>query len=548
MYSEDHPQDRREKDAAAQKLRAEAMAGDAGSQQELGDELFRQKRYEEAFEWYSRAARQKWELAYYDMGWSYHYGLGTEVNFKKAIAYYKKYYDFIEDGDTEYQIGRCYELGLNDMRNAEFWYRKAANRDDHTSSLAELALKQMKTVEADKSGPDAWFEKGKNAFWDISEQEFAGTRYLFLGVHHDHYRHLEAMRWWHKAAVHGHAQSQYYLALHAYQRLLNKKTLALRWLIAAAKNGYTQAQTVLISKYAYGEGVKRNAREARKWRKRLLKSLDDNEQTNTVSRNRKWPKRILILAAAIIAIVLVRRMDQMSYRPITEEEAAALAQKIKVTIPDQEIQLIGSDKTQKLKVGASVKMLGVYKHKLNKGHSPRVYWATQEYLIELPDGRRGHGPLMETALGQKTILPSGDTAVIASVKKLNKAPKINASGLESRFPYAYTLKDQQGQYALEDLHIYFPQRVTYLADGLTPDQFTSGEEELTGARKVLKFLAYDIRPVTKKPGYFLFPKYQIWNEYLLKSGFRKWLIFLAYLLEFLFIFRWIPRWIRGRRE
>ena len=91
--------------------------------------------------------------------------------------------------------------------------------------------------------------------------------------------------------------------------------------------------------------------------------------------------------------------------------------------------------------------------------------------------------------------------------------------------------------------------MAYLADGLTPDKYTADADELTAARKVLrkvvKFFAYDIRPVTKKPGYFLFPKYQIWNEFLLQYWFRTLMIVVAYLLDLLIIFRWLPRLIRG---
>ncbi|MBO4466349.1 MAG: sel1 repeat family protein [Bacteroidales bacterium] len=542
---------RSEKDAAAQKLWRDAKAGDAGSQQELGDELFRQKRYTEAFGWYRKAAAQKYELAYYDLGWSYHYGLGTDVDFKKAIKWYKKYDAVFGDPNVYYQIGRCYELGLGDKRNAENWYQKAADKGNAPS---ELALKQMKKVEADEREPDIWFERGKNAFWDISSHRdvIDGKVYnfVYLGAHHDPVRHLEALRWWHKAAVSGHAESQFYLALHAYQRCYGQKALALRWFIESAKNGYAKAQAVLANKYEYGEGVEINERKARMWRKKAANNTGDDKVRKATVSSGKLLKRILLLAVTVLAIVLIRRMDQMSYKPVSEADAVALAQKVTVVIPDQEIKLLGSDKTRKLQTGTRVKVLGVYKQKLNNGNSPRVYWTNQEYLVELPDGKRGHGPLMETALGQKTILPTGDTAVITSVWKLAKVPKVWANGRDSRYQFAYTLKGHKGQYALEDLKIYFPQRVTYLAEGLTAEKYFEGYDDANFAgkalRKVWKFFTYDIRPVTKKPGYFLFPKYQIWNEFLLQYWFRVLMIVVAYILELLIIFRWLPRLIRGR--
>ena len=261
---------------------------------------------------------------------------------------------------------------------------------------------------------------------------------------------------------------------------------------------------------------------------------------------------LILLLLAIVAIVLVRRMDQMSFRSITEEEAVEMAQEIKVTIPDQEVTQLNSGETQKLKVGKTVKVLGVYKTRLNKGNAPRVYWTNQKYLMELPDGTRAYGPLMETAIGQLTVLPEGDTAVITAVKKAKKNPKVQATGAESRFEYAYTLEGHKDPYALEDLHIYFPERVAYLAKGLREEDFaitcdTIGENK-KDFQKMKKFFLYDIRPITKKTGFFVFPKYQIWNEFLLQSWARKLMVFAAYVIELLLIFIWIPRFIRKLKD
>lgn len=255
-----------------------------------------------------------------------------------------------------------------------------------------------------------------------------------------------------------------------------------------------------------------------------------------------WLKTLLFFLG-IALIVLIRRMDQMSFRAITEEEALELAQDIKVTLADQEVTLLATGETQKLKVGKTVKVLGVYKKKLNKGNSPRVYWTNQLYLMELPDGQRAYGPLMETAVGQLNVLTvtdsamqsTTDTVVITAVKKLKQNPTVQATGEESRFDYAYTLEGRQETYALEDLHIYFPQRVAYLAKGLREEDFTVGRDTLAenkkDAQSLKKFFLYDIRPFTKRVGFYVFPRYQVWNEFLLQRWFRNLMVFFAYLLE-----------------
>lgn len=267
--------------------------------------------------------------------------------------------------------------------------------------------------------------------------------------------------------------------------------------------------------------------------------------TQELSKSIKFPRvkkastifflKALLFFIGVLAIVLVRRMDQMSYRSITEEEALEMAQEIKITLPDQEVTMLNTGEPQKLKTGKTVKVLGVYKNKLNKGNSPRVYWTNQNYLMELPDGTRAYGPLMETAVGHLNIFPEGDTAVITAVKLLKKNPVVQKTGEESRFQYAYTIEGHEGQYALEDLRIYFPQRVVYLANGLTPGRYTAGNDTLAENKKdfqkVKKFFLYDIRPITKKTGFFVFPKYQVWNEFYLQRWFRNLMIFFAYLLE-----------------
>ena len=253
--------------------------------------------------------------------------------------------------------------------------------------------------------------------------------------------------------------------------------------------------------------------------------------------------KTLLFFLFVALVVLIRRMDQLSFIPISEEEAMEMAQEVKVSIPDQAIITLDTKEKQTLKTGKTVKVLGVYKQKLNKGNSPRVYWTNQHYLIELPDGTRGYGPLMETAIGQRTVLPEGDTVVITAVKKAKNKPTVQSTGKTSFYDYVYTLEGYKDPYALEDLHIYFPQRVAYLGGGLTEDKYIVNNDTLSENKKdfmkVKKFFLYNIRPITKKNGFFLFPRYQEWNEFLLQRWFRMLLIFFAYVIEIVLIFKFL---------
>ena len=204
----------------------------------------------------------------------------------------------------------------------------------------------------------------------------------------------------------------------------------------------------------------------------------------------------IITALLIAAIVLIRRMDQMSYQPISNEQAMEMAQEVKIAVPDQEIKLLDNNGSQTLKVGSTVKVLGIYKQKLNKGDSP-LKLDDPCYLLQLSDSTRGYGPL---------------------------------SG--------YTGQDSS-------------QCVTYLGEGLHAEDFASTTDTVSNFHsfigKAKKFILFDIRPVTKKNGFFLFPKYQKWNEFKLGGRLRSILIWMAYIIEILLILIILNRFFKGTK-
>lgn len=241
-----------------------------------------------------------------------------------------------------------------------------------------------------------------------------------------------------------------------------------------------------------------------------------------------------------LAIVLIRRMDQMSYQSISEEQAMEMAREVKIAIPDQEIKLLDNEGSQTLKAGSTVKVLGIYKPQLNKGDSPLLL-DHPCYLLQFADSTLGYGPLIEAAIGQRTVLPEGDTVTITAVKKTKSG-------------YAYTLEGRKQQYAQEDLNIVSQdssQCVTYLGEGLHAEDFTPPIDTVSNFNSFLgkakKFILYDIRPMTKKNGFFLFPKYQKWNEFKLGDRLRSILIWMAYIIEILLIIIILNRFFKGTK-
>src|SRR5512139_252711 len=69
-------------------LIARARAGDAVAQNDLGSALQAEKRYEDAFPWYQRAAARGMPLAINNLAYLYELGLGVAQDRKKAFELY----------------------------------------------------------------------------------------------------------------------------------------------------------------------------------------------------------------------------------------------------------------------------------------------------------------------------------------------------------------------------------------------------------------------------------------------------------------------------
>lgn len=79
----------------------------------------------------------------------------------------------------------------------------------------------------------------------------------------------EAVKWWHKSALQGHAQAQCSLgSCYSQGRGVKQNDAeALKWCRLAAAQGDAEAQHCIASMYEFGAGVKRDKVEALKWRR-----------------------------------------------------------------------------------------------------------------------------------------------------------------------------------------------------------------------------------------------------------------------------------------
>ena len=84
--------------------------------------------YDQAFAWFTRAAKGGCPQAMYHLGMCNAEGYGTAKNGEAALAWYKKSAER-GDEDAEYRVGWCHEHGIGSPKNPEEaikWYRRAA--------------------------------------------------------------------------------------------------------------------------------------------------------------------------------------------------------------------------------------------------------------------------------------------------------------------------------------------------------------------------------------------------------------------------------------
>jgi TPR repeat protein len=163
-------------------LQKQALDGDADAMYRMGDiyqyglpQLGIPVYYQQAAEWYEKAANRGNMYAQTSLGILYYLGLGVPKNYTKAAEWYKK---AAEQGDASamYNLAGCYRLGRGVEQNDELaakYNQKAANMD-MPEAQAELAGMYYRGtgVEQDYTMAVHWFKKAiangyENAYYGL---------------------------------------------------------------------------------------------------------------------------------------------------------------------------------------------------------------------------------------------------------------------------------------------------------------------------------------------------------------------------------------------
>lgn len=227
--------------AATQKLRCCLGQVQKGQQEprespeelyQKGEVCYNAKSYEEAVEWYRKAAEQGHAEALRSLGVCYQEGFGVLQSWDEAARWYRQAADK-GDSNAMNNLGWCYQNGYGipqSWKDAIMWYRQGAEKGD-SNAMYNLG----------------WcYENG-------------------MGINKSY---EEAIKWYRQAVVKGNAAAMNNLG-YCYEQghgVTKSPEEAATWYRQAADKGEPTAMRNLGNCYTYGWGVARDKKQADYWK------------------------------------------------------------------------------------------------------------------------------------------------------------------------------------------------------------------------------------------------------------------------------------------
>jgi len=241
-----------------------AAAGDAPSQFNLAAQLEREKKYDEAIQWYTRAAAQGFGVAELNLAQMYEKGIGVKQDYGEARKRYRKLADG-GDGEARWRAARL-ALGANDYDEALKLFNRSI-RDDDMRAMLDLGqmYEQGRGVPKDVRRAVALYEKaGPRSTWASAK---LGTLYLQGdGIPKDY---AKARTWLQRGVNGGNAAARNNLGV-MHDRGLGAAAdhaAALELYLGALAGGNIQAYGNLESLYAEGRGAPAGAAQVEWYRR-----------------------------------------------------------------------------------------------------------------------------------------------------------------------------------------------------------------------------------------------------------------------------------------
>ncbi|OJW67022.1 MAG: hypothetical protein BGO68_00395 [Candidatus Amoebophilus sp. 36-38] len=205
------------------------------------------------------------------LGRIYKNGLGVEVNYKKALKWYRIAAEESDSGEALFNLGEMYQNGLEVSRDEDQafgFYQRAAKQ---TYAAAEYELGRMYQngfgkIKKDDVRAFQWYEKA-------ASQGHSAAAYELGRMHQNGFGKIKkddvlVFQWYKKAVEHGHAGAAYELAKmcqNGFGEVEKDEQEAFKWYLTAAENGHLEAQLEVGDRYYKGQRVNLSYVEAFKW-------------------------------------------------------------------------------------------------------------------------------------------------------------------------------------------------------------------------------------------------------------------------------------------
>ena len=258
---------------------------------------------EESSKWFEKSLRKGSAEELLEVGWQYEIGNRLRQNYAQAM---KCYTTAAEKGlvAAQMKLGDCYLTGTcgaqKNTTDAAKWYQMAADQGDRE---AIDILHQLQSRIPTSREINRWYQTGKNYYYGNNgvKMDYAeavkwyrkaalmghADAQNYLGVCYDHGRGLneddvEAVKWFRKAAAQGDKYAQNNLGLcYDYGRGLNEDDVeAVKWFRKAAEQGHNSAQNSLGNLLYNGQGIIKNYAEAAKWYRKSAENGNQYAQYN----------------------------------------------------------------------------------------------------------------------------------------------------------------------------------------------------------------------------------------------------------------------------
>ena len=258
-----------------------AVEQDVDAKLKLAYLLKYEGKWQEAVEWYRRAAENGNSGAQFELAECYYNGDGVEENKEEAVKWYHK---AAEKGrsDAQFELAECYYNGDGVEENKEEavkWYHKAAEkgRSDAQFELAECYY-NGDGVEKNKEEAVKWYRKVAEKGRSDVQFKLAECYYNGDGVEKNY---KEAIKLYQSSADQGEETADNMVGVCYYNGgygIDKNESEAVKWFSKAAENNDSAAQFNLGLCYENGQGIEKDLNRAFQWYKQAADNIKPHKR------------------------------------------------------------------------------------------------------------------------------------------------------------------------------------------------------------------------------------------------------------------------------